>query len=105
MRVEVQTSLAILTGVELGDQLLDWTKWWSDNKRSFKISKTEGTISNARLQNKWNSLWLTEEQKAQAIKDFKEDRTQKRKDAKGDDADKGDDKKKKDSGDDELIDF
>jgi hypothetical protein len=105
MRVEVQTSLAILTGVELGDQLLDWTKWWSDNKRSFKISKTEGTISNARLQNKWKSLWLTEEQKAQAIKDFKEDRTQKRKDAKGDDADKGDDKKKKDSGDDGLIDF
>ena len=105
MRVEVQTSLAILTGVELGDQLLDWTKWWSDNKRSFKISKTEGTISNARLQNKWKSLWLTEEQKAQAIKDFKEDRTQKRKDTKGDDADKGDDKKKKDSGDDGLIDF
>jgi len=105
MRVEVQTSLAILTGVELGDQLLDWTKWWSDNKRSFKISKTEGTISNARLQNKWKSLWLTEEQKAQAIKDFKEDRTQKRKDAKGDDADKSNDKKKKDSGDDELIDF
>ncbi|MBC8369786.1 MAG: HEAT repeat domain-containing protein [Planctomycetes bacterium] len=80
MRIEVQTSLAILTGVELGNQVLDWTNWWSDNKRGFKISKTEGTISNPKLQAKWQALWLSEEQKSQAKKEQKEKRSKKRKD-------------------------
>jgi hypothetical protein len=105
MRVEIQTSLAVLTGVELGNQVLDWTSWWSDNKRSFKMSKAESKIDDRKLQAKWDSLWMTEEQKAQAIKDFKEERAQKRKDGKddgGDDAKKGDDKKDDDDG---LIDF
>lgn len=105
MRVEIQTSLAVLTGVELGDDVLDWTGWWSDNKRSFKMSKAESKVDDRKLQAKWDSLWMTEEQKAQAIKDFKEDRAQKRKDGKedaGDDAKKGDDKKGDDDG---LIDF
>jgi len=102
MRVEIQTSLAVLTGVELGNQVLDWTSWWSDNKRSFKMSKAESKIDDRKLQAKWDSLWMTEEQKAQAIKDFKEERAQKRKDGDGDDAKKGDDKKDDDDG---LIDF
>jgi HEAT repeat protein len=105
MRVEIQTSLAVLTGVELGNQVLDWTSWWSDNKRSFKMSKAESKIDDRKLQAKWDSLWMTEEQKAQAIKDFKEERAQKRKDGKddgGDGAKKGDDKKDDDDG---LIDF
>ena len=105
MRVEIQTSLAVLTGVELGNNVLDWTSWWSDNKRSFKMSKAESKIDDRKLQAKWDSLWMTEEQKAQAIKDFKDERAQKRqdgKDAGGDKAKKGDDKKDDDDG---LIDF
>ena len=102
MRVEIQTSLAVLTGVELGNDVLDWTSWWSDNKRSFKMSKAESKIDDRKLQAKWDSLWMTEEQKAQAIQDFKDERAQNRKDGKGDDAKKGDDKKDDDGG---LIDF
>jgi HEAT repeat protein len=105
MRIEIQTSLAVLTGVELGTDVLDWTGWWSDNKRSFKMSKTEGKIDNNKLQAKWDSMWMTEEQKAQAVQDFKDERQQKRKDAK--DGDKEDDKKKNGDKEDDsgLIDF
>jgi hypothetical protein len=102
MRVEIQTSLAVLTGIELGNSVLDWTSWWSDNKRSFKMPEAESKIDDRKLQAKWDSLWMTEEQKAQSIKDFKEERAQKRKDGKDDDAKKGDDKKDNDDG---LIDF
>ena len=105
MRVEIQTSLSVLTGVELGNEVLDWTSWWSDNKRSFKVTKAESKIDDRKLQAKWDSLWMTEEQKAQAIQDFKDERAQNRKDGKGDAGDdkKGDDKK--DDDDDGLIDF
>ena len=105
MRVEIQTSLSVLTGVELGNEVLDWTNWWSDNKRSFKVTKAESKIDDRKLQAKWDSLWMTEEQKAQAIQDFKDERAQNRKDGKGDAGDddkKGDDKKDDDDG---LIDF
>ncbi|MFT7517815.1 MAG: HEAT repeat protein [Myxococcota bacterium] len=107
LRIEIQTSLAVLTGVELGDQLLDWTSWWSDNKRKFKMSKTEGGISDGKLQAKWQSLWMTEAQKAKAVQDFKDERAKNAKDGKDtadkDDANKkGDAKKDKDDG---LIDF
>ncbi|HIA39233.1 MAG TPA: HEAT repeat domain-containing protein [Planctomycetes bacterium] len=105
MRIEVQTSLAVLTGVELGTDVLDWTSWWSDNKRSFKMSKTEGKIDNNKLQAKWDSMWMTEEQKAQAVQDFKDERQQKRKDAK--EGEKDDSKKKTGDKEDDsgLIDF
>jgi hypothetical protein len=105
MRIEVQTSLAVLTGVELGTDVLDWTSWWSDKKRSFKMSKTEGKIDNNKLQAKWDSMWMTEEQKAQAVQDFKDERQQKRKDAK--EGEKDDSKKKTGDKEDDggLIDF
>ena len=102
MRVEIQTSLSVLTGVELGNEVLDWTNWWSDNKRSFKVTKAEGKIDDRKLQAKWDSLWMTEEQKAQAIQDFKDERAKNRKDGKGDEDKKGGDKKDDDDG---LIDF
>ena len=103
MRVEIQTSLSVLTGVELGNKVLDWTNWWSDNKRSFKVTKAEGKIDDRKLQAKWDSLWMTEEQKAQEIQDFKDERAENRKEGKGDDAKKkGGDKKDDDDG---LIDF
>ena len=45
---------------------------------------------------------MTEEQKAQAIQDFKDERAKNRKDGKGDEDKKGGDKKDDDDG---LIDF
>ncbi|MDG2310641.1 MAG: hypothetical protein P8L98_08700, partial [Planctomycetota bacterium] len=72
------------------------------NKRSFKVTKAEGKIDDRKLQAKWDSLWMTEEQKAQAIQDFKDERAKNRKDGKDDEDKKGGDKKDDDDG---LIDF
>ena len=95
MRQEVQTSLAVLTGVELGNNAQAWNDWWNDNKRGFKISSKEGTISNARLDRRWKALWMTETEKAQAAEDAKKERQEKGKN----------DDKKKEKSEDGLIDF
>jgi HEAT repeat protein len=51
-----RASLAILTGEDVGASKLAWEQWWRENKRGFKMEKTQPRIP-PDLQARWEAYW------------------------------------------------
>lgn len=67
---ELRTSLAVLTGEDLGTSSSEWQAWWNDSKKKFKVDKEEPTLPR-RMQVGWTMQWLTPEERDSAKKRVK----------------------------------
>lgn len=85
---EAQRSLIVLTGTDQGTSQQAWQDWWSDNRKSFKMSEKEWSMENARTQRQWDNLWKTEEEK-ESDREAAKDKAQKRKNKNDSDDDEG----------------
>ncbi len=77
-RNQVQLALMALTGEDPGSSTLDWTKWWSDNKKGFRISKKE-EFPEGKQKKLWTRLWADPNAEAEARANAKKDRKKDRK--------------------------
>lgn len=86
---EAQRSLIVLTGTDQGTSQQAWQDWWSDNRKSFKVSEKEWSLENARTQRQWDNLWKTDEEKESEREEAK-DKAKKRRDKENGDEDEDD---------------
>ncbi|MDA1259371.1 MAG: hypothetical protein O3A20_01985 [Planctomycetota bacterium] len=59
---EVRTSMAVLTGVDVGKSRKDWLDWWRDNKSKLKIIAEEPPLPEGMGALNWKRLWATPEE-------------------------------------------
>ena len=67
---ELQTSLTVLTGEDIGGSSSDWQAWWNDSKKKFKIDKEEPPLPR-KMKVAWTMQWLSPEDKDAAKKKLK----------------------------------
>ncbi len=60
--VEVRMSMAVLTGMDQGEDRRDWLKWWNDSKSKLKMIAEEPPLPDAAAKRKWTSLWMSPEE-------------------------------------------
>ena len=67
---ELQTSLTVLTGEDIGGSSSDWQAWWNDSKKKLKIDKEEPDLPR-KMKVAWTMQWLSPEDKDAAKKKLK----------------------------------
>lgn len=53
---DFRLAIAVLTGKDLGPARADWSKWWQDNKRKFKVAKDRPDLP-APFVGQWETYW------------------------------------------------
>lgn len=64
---EWRVALVRLTGVDNGDAIQLWQKWWRENKKDFKVTEQAAPMS-PDLQMKWDAYWAAAPVKEPEVK-------------------------------------
>lgn len=59
---EIRTSMAVLTGVDVGKSRNDWLDWWRDNEDKLEIIAEEPPLPQGLAAMSWKRMWATPEE-------------------------------------------